>query len=255
MILDGERSGRLHHGRVILDATSGNTGIAYAMICASRGYHCTLALPADATEERKKILLAYGAELVLTDAREGTDGAQLFVKRMVAENPQKYFYPDQYNNNANWGAHFATTGPEIWRQTEGTITHFVTGLGTTGTFMGVTRCLRELNPKVRCISTQPDIHEHVIPGMKHMPSNIVPGIYDPKLADDQFTVGTRDAQRMVVRLAREEGLLVGVSSGANMWAALKVAAQAKAAGMNHAVVVTMFPDSAFKYLSEKFWQE
>jgi len=250
MILDGERSGALTRGKTIIDATSGNTGIAYAMIAAERGYRVKLALPKNAGEERKQCLLAYGAELVLTDPTEGTDGAQRYVRRLVDADPEKYFYPDQYNNDANWRAHYETTAMEIWRQTQGGVTHFVTGLGTTGTFMGVTRRLKELNPAVVCISMQPDAPLHGLEGLKHMPTSLVPGIYDPSLADDTIAVATEDAQRMVLRLARQEGILVGVSSGANLWAALQVAGNLK-----EGVVVTIFCDSASKYLSESFWQE
>jgi cysteine synthase B len=250
MILDGERRGLLTKDKTIVDATSGNTGIAYAMIGAERGYSVRLALPKNASIERKRVLEALGAELTLTDPHEGTDGAQRYVKQLVANNPDKYFYPDQYNNDANWRAHYETTAEEIWRQTAGEVTHFVAGLGTSGTFMGVTRRLKELNPSIQCISMQPDSPLHGLEGMKHMATALVPGIYDESIADEQLTVGTEDAHRMVVRLAREEGLLVGVSSGANMVAALNIAAKLK-----DGVVVTIFCDSAAKYLSETFWQE
>jgi cysteine synthase B len=250
MILDGERRGLLTKAKTIIDATSGNTGIAYAMIAAERGYRLTLALPKNASIERKQCLRAYGAELILTDPGEGTDGAQRVAREMVAANPDRYFYPDQYNNDANWKAHYQTTANEIWRQTEGKITHFVTGLGTSGTFMGVCRRLKELNPDIQCISMQPDSPLHGLEGLKHMPTALVPGIYDPTLADAQVDVATEDAHRMVVRLAREEGLLVGVSSGANLVAALQVAG-----GLKQGVVVTIFCDSAAKYLSEPFWEE
>lgn len=250
MILDGERRGLLTRDKIVIDATSGNTGIAYAMICAERGYRVKLALPKNASPERKQNMLAYGVELVLTDPTEGTDGAQRYVQRLVAANPEKYFYPDQYNNAANWRAHYETTAMEIWRQTQGRITHFVTGLGTSGTFTGVTRRLRELNPAIRCISVQPDGPLHGLEGMKHMPTALVPGIYDPKLADAEVQVATEDAHEMTLKLAREEGFLVGVSSGANMVAALRVASELK-----QGVVVTVFCDSAAKYLSESFWRE
>ena len=250
MVLDGERRGLLTRDRVLIDATSGNTGIAYAMICAERGYRCKLALPRNASSERKQNLQAYGAELVLTDPTEGTDGAQRYVKRLVDAHPDEYFYPDQYNNDANWRAHYETTAAEIWRQTDGRITHFVTGLGTSGTFMGVTRRLKELNPAVQCISMQPDQPLHGLEGLKHMPTALVPGIYDPDLPDRQIDVATEDAQQMALRLAREEGILVGVSSGGNMAAAMRVAAELK-----EGVVVTIFCDSAAKYLSESFWRE
>ena len=250
MILDGERRGLLTPRKTIIDATSGNTGIAYAMIAAERGYRVKLALPRNASIERKQSLVAYGAELIFTDPAEGTDGAQRYVKNLVDSDPDRYFYPDQYNNDANWRAHYETTAMEIWRQTEGRVTHFVTGLGTSGTFMGVTRRLKELNPAVQCISMQPDGPLHGLEGLKHMPTALVPGIYDPDLADGQIDVATEDAHQMVLRLAREEGLLVGVSSGGNLVAAMKVAEQLK-----EGVVVTIFCDSASKYLSESFWQD
>jgi S-sulfo-L-cysteine synthase (O-acetyl-L-serine-dependent) len=249
MVVDGERRGLMTRDKVLVDATSGNTGIAYAMICAERGYHCKLALPKNASEERKQNLIAYGAELALTDETGGTDGAQRFVKELVDEEPDKYFYPDQYNNDANWRAHYETTAMEIWRQTQGRVTHFVTGLGTSGTFMGVTRRLKELNPAIRCISMQPDGPLHGLEGLKHMPTAIVPGIYDPRIADDEVHVDTEHAHAMALRLAREEGVLVGVSSGGNMVAAMEVARELK-----QGVVVTIFCDSAAKYLSESFWQ-
>jgi cysteine synthase B len=250
MVLDGERRGLLTPGKTLIDATSGNTGIAYAMICAERGYRVKLALPRNASPERKQNLQAYGAELVLTDPTDGTDGAQRYVKRLVDAEPEKYFYPDQYNNDANWRAHYESTAMEIWRQTDGGITHFVTGLGTSGTFVGVTRRLKELNPAIQCISMQPDGPLHGLEGLKHMPTALVPGIYDPDLADRQVDVATEQAQHMALRLAREEGILVGVSSGGNMAAAMRVASELK-----DGVVVTIFCDSAAKYLSESFWRE
>ncbi len=249
MVLNGERRGLLTRDKTLVDATSGNTGIAYAMIGAERGYRVKLALPKNASQERKQNLIAFGAELVLTDPTEGTDGAQRYVKELVAREPDKYFYPDQYNNDANWRAHYETTAMEIWRQTQGRVTHFVTGLGTSGTFMGVTRRLKELNPAIRCISMQPDGPLHGLEGLKHMPTALVPGIYDADLADDEIHVATEDAHGMALRLAREEGILVGVSSGGNMVAATRVAA-----GLSAGVVVTVFCDSAAKYLSESFWQ-
>jgi cysteine synthase B len=250
MILDGERRGLLSKDKIIVDATSGNTGIAYAMIAAERGYRVKLALPKNASIERKQSLLAYGAELELTDPTEGTDGAQRFVRRLVDANPDKYFYPDQYNNPANWRAHYETTAAEIWRQTQGRITHFVTGVGTSGTFMGVTRRLKELNPAIQCICMQPDAPLHGLEGLKHMPTALRPGIFDESIADDSIAVATEDAQKMVLALARQEGLLVGVSSGANLFAALAVAKPLK-----EGLVVTIFCDSAAKYLSESFWRE
>src|SRR5580658_7532930 len=250
MILDGERRGLLTKDKTIIDATSGNTGIAYAMIAAQRGYKVTLALPKNASAERKQSLLAYGAELILTDPTESTDGAQRYVRKLVDANPEKYFYPDQYNNDANWRAHYETTAMEIWRQTDGRITHFVTGVGTSGTFVGVTRRLKELNPAIQCISMQPDAPLHGLEGLKHMATALVPGIYDESLADQQIEIDTERAHRMVLRLAREEGFLVGVSSGANLCAAMQIAAQVK-----EGILVTIFCDSAAKYLSESFWQE
>ena len=250
MILDGERTGRLTRDKIIIDATSGNTGIAYAMIGAQRGYRVRLALPKNATHERKQCLLAYGAELILTDPTGGTDTAQRHVRQLVDADPDRYFYPDQYNNDANWRAHYETTAMEIWRQTEGRVTHFVTGLGTSGTFMGVTRRLKELNGLIQCYSMQPDGPLHGLEGLKHMPTAMVPGIYDETLADGQLSVDTEDAYRMLWRLSREEGLLVGVSSGANLVAALEVART-----LRQGVVVTMFCDSAARYLSESFWTD
>ena len=248
MILDGERRWLMTKEKILVDATSGNTGIAYAMIAAERGYKCKLALPANASQERKQSLQAYGAELILTDPTESTDGAQRYVRVLVDESPGKYFYPDQYNNDANWKAHYDTTGPEIWRQTDEQVTHFVAGMGTSGTFMGVSRRLKTYSPSVQCISMQPDGPLHGLEGMKHMASALVPGIYDPSVADANVEVSTEGAHNMCRRLAREEGLLVGVSSGANLVAALNVAATLK-----EGVVVTIFCDSAAKYLSESFW--
>ncbi|MGI9055465.1 MAG: PLP-dependent cysteine synthase family protein, partial [Pyrinomonadaceae bacterium] len=205
MILAGEKSGELTKNKTILDATSGNTGIAYAMIGAARGYKVTLTLPKNASAARKKILKLYGAEIIETDPSSGTDGAQIKAKELVAEFPDKYFYPDQYNNEANWKAHFETTAPEIWQQTNGRITHFLAGLGTTGTFIGTPRRLKEFNPKIHTISMQPATPLHGLEGMKHLETSIVPGIYDANLADENVRVMTEDAQEMTRRLAREEG--------------------------------------------------
>jgi cysteine synthase B len=254
MILDGERSGMLRRGKVILDATSGNTGIAYAMLGAARGYRVRLCLPSNASPERRRILKAYGADLVLTDPVEGTDGAIKKARQMYADDPFLYFYPDQYNNPANWQAHYFGTAEEIWKQTNGRITHFVAGLGTSGTFMGTTRRLRELNPKIRMISFQPDSGFHGIEGLKHMDTAIQPGIYDPKQADENLAIATEESYKMVKRLAREEGILVGVSSGAALVACFQVADRLCERG-EHGVIVTIFPDNADKYLSEHFWEE
>ena len=255
MILDGERRGLLTKHKILLDATSGNTGIAYAMIAAERGYKTRLALPKNASPERKQSLLAYGAELIFTDPGEGTDGAQRKVKELFNADPDLYFYPDQYNNDANWRAHYETTGREIWNQTSGRVTHFVAGLGTSGTFMGVSRRLKEYNSAVTCISMQPDSPLHGLEGMKHMETAIVPGIYDPKLADETIEIATESAHEMVLKIARQEGLLIGPSSGANLVAAMKVAERLRADGVEDAVVVTIGCDSAAKYLSDRWWAE
>ena len=254
MVLDGERSGKLNHKRVILDATSGNTGIAYAMIGANRGYKVKLCLPMNASDERKRILKAYGAEMVFSDAAEGSDGAIRLCRQIYMADPDLYFYPDQYNNPANWKAHFEHTGPEIIQQTGGRLTHFVTAMGTSGTFMGVSRRLKRDLPEVKCISAQPSSGFHGLEGLKHMPTAIVPGIYDEKLADENLWIETEDAYRMVRRLAREEGLLVGISSGCNVHAATTLARQLAERG-DAATIVTVLCDSAEKYLSEEFWND
>ena len=251
MITAGEKSGELTHNKTILDATSGNTGIAYAMIGAARGYQVALTLPGNASATRKRILKLYGAEIIETDQMQGTDGAQIKAKELVAAFPDKYFYPDQYNNEANWQAHYTTTAPEIWSQTNGRITHFVAGLGTTGTFVGTSRRLKEYNPKINTISMQPDSPLHGLEGMKHLETAIVPGIYDAKVADESVEVATEDAQGMTRRLAREEGLFVGVSAGANVFAALRMAKELK----ENAVIVTILCDGGGKYLNENFWDE
>src|ERR1017187_3425785 len=253
MIQAGLASGALTPGKTIIDATSGNTGIAYAMIGAALGYPVKLCLPDSASQERKRMLAAYGAELVITPGDEATDGAIRRVHEIVAADPQRYFYPDQYSNPANWQAHYRTTANEIWDQTAGRITHFVAGLGTSGTFVGVTRRLRELNPAIRCISLQPDAPFHGLEGWKHMPTAIVPGIYDAALADANLTVNTEDAYRLVKRAAREEGLLLSPSAAATLDGCFQVAASLDAD--ERAVIVTIFPDSGTKYLSERFWDE
>ena len=249
MILDGERSGALTRDKIILDATSGNTGIAYAMIGAARGYRVRLCVPENVTPERKRILRAFGAEIVFTDPMDGSDGAILRAKAMYAADPGLYFYPDQYNNPGNWRAHYDTTGPEVIEQTNGRLTHFVAGLGTSGTFVGAGRRLREFNEAIRLISVQPDSPLHGLEGLKHMETAIVPGIYDPRLADEDLAVSTEEAFELTRQLARS-GLFVGISSGANLAGALRVAR-----GTANAVIVVIFCDGGEKYLSERFWDE
>jgi cysteine synthase B len=248
MVREGLRTGALRPGKTLLDATSGNTGIAYAMIGASLGFPVRLCVPSNVTVERKRLLHAYGADLIFTDPMDGSDGAIREARKQVAADPERYFYPDQYNNDANWRSHYQTTAPELLAQTEGRITHFVAGLGTSGTFMGTGRRFREVNPSIKLISFQPDSPLHGLEGLKHMETAIVPGIYDPSLADQDLRVSTEDAYTMVRRLAREEGLLVGISGGAAVAGALTVAKNAR-----NAVIVTIFPDSADKYMSERFW--
>jgi cysteine synthase B len=253
MIQAGIVSGELRPDKTILDATSGNTGIAYAMIGAALGYRVKLFLPHSASEERKRILQAYGATLVMTPGDEGTDGAIRRVRELAAAEPEKYFYPDQYSNPANWQAHYRGTANEIWEQTEGQITHFVAALGTSGTFVGTTRRLKELNPKIRCISLQPDGPWNGLEGWKHMPTAMRPAIYDDTLADENLEVSTEESYRMVKRLAREEGLLVSPSAAAALNGCFAVASRIPAG--ERAVMVTVFADSAAKYLSERFWDE
>jgi cysteine synthase B len=254
MVLEGERTGQLTSQKTILDATSGNTGIAYAMIGALKGYKVKLCLPANASHERKQILKAYGAEMVFSDPGEGSDGAIRLCKQVYAADPEKYFYPDQYNNPANWKAHFNGTAVEILEQTGGTITHFVACMGTSGTFMGTSRRLKRELPHVQCISAQPSSGFHGLEGLKHMPTAIVPGIYDESLADDNLWIETEDAYRMTRWLGRNEGLLVGMSSGANAHAAREIAKRLAAEG-RHGVIVTVLCDGAAKYLSEPFWDD
>ena len=248
ILREARRTGRLRDGVTILDATSGNTGIAYAMISAAYGYRLKLCMPANVTPERTRMLKAYGAEIVLTDPMEGTDGAIREARRLFAADPQRYFYADQYNNDANWRAHYETTGPEIIEQTEGRITHFVAGLGTSGTFMGVGRRLREFNPDIQLISVQPDSPMHGVEGLKHMETAIRPGIYDETLADEDVRVTTERAYAFTRRLASEEGMLVGVSSGAALAAALDLSERVR-----NGVIVVVFPDSGTRYLTERFW--
>jgi cysteine synthase B len=248
IIREGERSGRLQAGATILDATSGNTGIAYAMIAAAHGYRLKLCVPENVTIERLRTLRAYGTEIVLTSAMEGSDGAIREARRLYAEDPSRYFYADQYNNDANWRAHYETTGAEIIEQTDGRITHFVAGLGTSGTFMGIGRRLREYREEIRLVSVQPDTALHGIEGLKHMETAIRPGIYDPTLADEDVTVTTERAYALTRALAAKEGLLVGVSSGAALAACLDLAKR-----IREGVIVTVFPDSGTRYLTEPFW--
>ncbi|MFN4033958.1 MAG: PLP-dependent cysteine synthase family protein [Fimbriimonadales bacterium] len=252
--------GELHAGKRLLDATSGNTGIAFAMIGAALGFGVTLCMPANVSPERKRILNAYGAEVILTDPLESSDGAIRKARQLYAEQPERYYYADQYNNPANWQAHYETTGVEIWQQTEGRITHFVAGLGTTGTFVGVGRRLRAYNPAIQLVALQPDSPFHGLEGLKHLETAIVPGIFDPTLAEATLEISTEDAYRMARRLAREEGLLVGVSAAAAVVGSLRVAEQiVRDSERNgeppHAVIVTILCDSADKYLSERFWDD
>lgn len=250
ILTQAHAAGRLRAGMTVLDATSGNTGIAYAWIGAARGWPVQLCMPGGVTVERQKILRALGAKLVLTSPMEGSDGAILEARKLAAAEPDRFYYADQYSNDDNWRAHHQTTGPEILAQTGGMVTHFVATMGTSGTFMGVGRCLREHRPGVRLVSLQPDSPFHGLEGLKHMDSAIVPKIYDPGLADENREVSTEDAYRMVKRLAVEEGLLLGISAGAAAVGALAVARSLKSG-----VVVTVFPDNGFKYLSERFWEE
>ena len=248
MILDGECSGAMHPGKVLLDATSGNTGISYAMLGAARGYAVSLCVPANVTIERKRLLHAYGAELILTDPMQGSDGAIREARRRYALEPDRYFYPDQYNNPANWRAHYETTALEIIEQSGGRLTHFVAGLGTSGTFVGTARRLREWRDSVELVSVQPESALHALEGLKHMESAIVPGIDDPAVADRDERIPTEEAHHLVRELARREGLLVGPSSGAALAACLRIADET-----DRAVIVTIFPDGGDRYLSERFW--
>jgi len=252
IVAEALREGKLGEGKMLLDSTSGNTGIAYAMLGAAYGIPIALCMPSNVSEERKRILQAYGATIVYTDPGEGSDGAIRKARELAAAEPDKYAYVDQYSNDANWRAHYADgTADEIWRQTEGRVTHFVAILGTSGTFVGTSRRLKELNPEIRCISLQPDSPFHGIEGTKHMETSIVPKIYDASIADGELGIETEAAQAMVRRLAREEGMLVGVSAAAALVGALEVARDAEPGS----VVVTIFPDSGDKYLSEQFWNE
>ena len=254
IVTDAQRRGLIGNGKGLLDATSGNTGIAYAMLGAALGFPVTLCMPSNVSPERKKYLAAYGAQVVWTNPADGSDGAIRKARELAAAEPGRYYYADQYSNDENWRAHYRSTANEIWQQTEGQITHFVAGLGTSGTFVGTTRRLRELNPAIRCISMQPDSAFNGLEGLKHMATAIVPRIYDPALADANIDMDTEIAYRTCRTLGRKHGLLVGISSGAAVAAALQVAEQEARAG-REAVVVTILPDSSEKYMSDRFWQE
>jgi S-sulfo-L-cysteine synthase (O-acetyl-L-serine-dependent) len=254
IIRDARARGLLTPGKTLLDATSGNTGIAYAMLGAALGFPVHLAMPASVSPERKRILRAYGATVEWTNPDLGSDGAIRRARELAGNEPARFYYADQYSNDSNWLAHYHTTGPEIWRQTDGKVTHFVAGLGTSGTFMGTTRHLKEQSPALLAISFQPDSPFHGLEGMKHMGSAMVPAIYNPHLADRNLEVETEAAYAMAKRLAREEGLLVGISAAAAVVASLIVAREEAEAG-RQAVIVTVLPDSADKYLSERFWEE
>jgi len=260
IVAEARRAGKLTPGKILLDSTSGNTGIAYAMLGAALGFPVTLCVPENVSPERKRILQAYGANIIYTDPAEGSDGAIKIARQFAEGHPDLYFYADQYSNDANWRAHYETTANEIWQQTEGRVTHFVAMLGTTGTFVCTTRRLKELNPKIRCISLQPDSPFHGIEGAKHLPSAIVPRIYDPSLADQNLEIVTEDAHAMARRLAREQGLLVGVSSAAALVGCLRVIEHLNLERIEmeedqSATVVTILCDSGEKYLSERFWHE
>ncbi len=254
MVREAQKQGRLRPGTTLLDATSGNTGIALAMLGAAQGIPVLLAMPSNVSPERKRILKAYGAQVEWTDPDQSSDGAIRRARELAENDPQRFCYLDQYSNDANWRAHYETTGPEIWRQTEGRITHFVAGLGTSGTFMGTTRKLKELNPEIQAISMQPDSPFHGLEGLKRMATSIVPRIYDPTLADRALEVETEAAYAMAKQLAREQGLLVGISAAAAVVASVQIAREEAAAGRS-AVIVTVLPDSADKYLSDRFWEE
>lgn len=253
IIRSAEADGRLRPGKIILDSTSGNTGIAYAMIAAAKDYQVKLMLPENVSPERVSILRAYDVDLEFTDPLEGSDGALKAVSALAAREPERYFYADQYNNPANWQAHYKGTGVEIWRQTRGGATHFVAGLGTSGTLMGTGRRLKEYDPAVEIVSVEPDSPFHGLEGLKHMATAIQPGIYDGRLADRQLSVRTEEAHAMALRLAREEGYLVGISAAAAMVGAMRVAEELAERELG-GTVVTLFPDNAYKYLNEAFWR-
>ncbi|MFA7085818.1 MAG: cysteine synthase family protein [Aliarcobacter sp.] len=251
ILLEAIASKKLTKDKILLDSTSGNTGIAYAMFGAALGYKVTLTLPKNANMERKKILKAYGATIIETDPLLSSDGSLLEAKKIAKENPDKYFYTNQYDNEENWKAHYSTTALEIWNQTKGKVTHFLAGMGTSGTFVGTSRRLKELNPEIKTVAMQPNSPFHGLEGMKHMATTINPGIYDSSLIDETILVDTDDARQMTLRLAKEEGLFVGISSGANVFASLELAKTLP----KGSVVVTVLCDSGFKYLSDSLWEE
>jgi cysteine synthase B len=255
IVAEGRRNGHLRPGKILLDATSGNTGIAYAMLGAAEGFPVTLCMPENVSRERKQILQGYGANILYTDPGDGSDGAIRMARQLAASHPDQYFYADQYSNEANWKAHYLTTANEIWQQTQGRVTHFVAMLGTSGTFVGTSRRLKELNPRVQCISLQPDSSFHGIEGAKHMASAIVPKIYDPSLADQNLEISTEDAYVMARQLSRGAGLLVGISAAAAVVGCLKIAQELPVKKGREAVIVTILCDSGEKYLSERFWTE
>jgi len=255
IVAEGRRSGQLHAGKILLDATSGNTGIAYAMLGAAEGFPVTLCMPENVSRERKQILQGYGANIIYTNPADGSDGAIRLARELASKHPDQYFYADQYSNDANWKAHYHATANEIWQQTQGRVTHFVCMLGTSGTFVGTTRRLKELNPSVKCISLQPDSSFHGIEGAKHMASAIVPKIYDPALADQNLEISTEDAYAMARQLPRESGLLVGISAAAAVVGCIKIARNLSLKRGQEAIIVTILCDSGEKYLSERFWNE
>jgi len=255
IVADAQRRGLLRAGKILLDATSGNTGIAYAMLGSAEGFPVTLCMPENVSRERKQILQGYGANIIYTNPADGSDGAIRMARQLAAEHPETYFYADQYSNEANWKAHYYNTANEIWQQTQGRITHFISMLGTSGTFVGTTRRLKELNPAVQCISLQPDSSFHGIEGAKHMASAIVPKIYDPTLADQNVEISTEDAYAMARRLSRTAGLLVGISAAAAIVGCMKIAHEIPLRRDQEVVMVTVLCDSGDKYLSERFWTE
>ena len=255
IVAEGRRAGLLRPGKMLLDATSGNTGIAYAMLGAAEGFPVTLCMPENVSRERKQILQGYGANILYTDPGDGSDGAIRMARELATKHPDQYFYADQYSNDANWKAHYCTTANEIWQQTQGRITHFVSMLGTSGTFVGTTRRLKELNPAVQCISLQPDSSFHGIEGAKHMASALVPKIYDSSLADQNLEISTEDSYAMARQLSRGAGLLVGISAAAAVVGCLKIARELPLRKDQEAVIVTILCDSGEKYLSERFWTE